>query len=103
MPTPLGYGALIARFHLQVPALRQTFWLGERSAETRTQAADGSERIELARSRASTEGSTVEQLTFALKLSRRKRDFVSQLTDEELLRVQEVVSRNFGEYIDARL
>lgn len=67
MPTPLGYGALITRFHLQVPPLRQTFWLGERSAETRTQAADGTERIELARGRASTEESTVEQLTFALK------------------------------------
>lgn len=67
MPVPLGYGALIARFHLQVPPLRQTFWLGERSAETRTQAADGTERIELARGRASPAPSTIEQLTFALK------------------------------------
>lgn len=67
MPTPLGYDALIRRFNLQVPPLRRTFSLGERAAETHTQAADGTERIELARGRASAEASTVEQLTFALK------------------------------------
>jgi hypothetical protein len=67
MATPLGYNALIARFKLAVPPLRQAFWLGERAAETRTQAADGTERIELPRGRASAEQSTVEQLTFALK------------------------------------
>lgn len=67
MSIPLGYGALIARFKLQVPPLRQTFWVGVRSTETRTLAADGTERVELARGRAGTEQSTVEQLTFALK------------------------------------
>lgn len=67
MATALGYNALIARFNLAVPPLRQTFWLGERAAESRTQAADGTERIELPRGRASAEQSTVEQLTFALK------------------------------------
>lgn len=67
MATPLGYNALITRLRLQVPPLRQTFWLGERSAETRTQMADGTERIELPRGRVSAEPSTVEQLTFALK------------------------------------
>jgi len=67
MATPLGYNALIARFKLAAPLLRQAFWLGERAAETRTQAADGTERIELPRGRASAEQSTVEQLTFALK------------------------------------
>ncbi|HZY16396.1 MAG TPA: Fic family protein [Ramlibacter sp.] len=67
MATPLGYNALIGRFRLQVPALRQTFWLGERSAQTRTQAADGTERVELPRGRASAEQSIIEQLTFALK------------------------------------
>ena len=53
MATPLGYNALIARFKLAAPLLRQAFWLGERAAETRTQAADGTERIELPRGRAS--------------------------------------------------
>lgn len=67
MATPIGYNALITRFNLAVPPLRQTFWLGERAAETRTQAADGTERIELPRGRVSAEQSTVEQLTFALK------------------------------------
>ncbi|HSV83577.1 MAG TPA: Fic family protein [Ramlibacter sp.] len=67
MATPVGYNALIDRFNLAVPPLRQAFWLGDRSAETRTQAADGTERIELPRGRASAEPSTVEQLTFALK------------------------------------
>lgn len=67
MVTALGYNALIHRFKLAVPPLRQTFWLGERAAETRTQALDGTERIELPRGRASVEQSTVEQLTFALK------------------------------------
>lgn len=67
MATPLGYNALVTRFKLAVPPLRQAFWLGERAAETRTQSADGTERIELPRGRASAEQSTVEQLTFALK------------------------------------
>jgi hypothetical protein len=67
MAIPLGYSALIERFQLQVPPLQRTFSLGERAAETRTQAIDGTERIELARGRASAEASTVEQLTFALK------------------------------------
>lgn len=67
MATPLGYNALIDRFNLAVPPLRQTFWLGERAVEARTQMADGTERIELPRGRASAEQSTVEQLTFALK------------------------------------
>jgi hypothetical protein len=67
LATPLGYKALIDRFNLQVPPLRRTFSLGARAAETRTQAADGTERIELPRGRASSEASTVEQLTFALK------------------------------------
>lgn len=67
MAIPLGYNALITRFNLAVPPLRQTFWLGARAAETRTQALDGTERIELPRGRASARQSTVEQLTFALK------------------------------------
>ena len=67
MANPLGYNALVARFDLAVPPLRQTFWLGERATETRTQAADGTERIELPRGRAPAQQSTVEQLTFALK------------------------------------
>ncbi|WP_019936793.1 Fic family protein [Bordetella sp. FB-8] len=67
MATPLGYNALIARFNLTVPPLRQTFWLGERATETRTQTVVGTERIELPRGRVSAEQSTVEQLTFALK------------------------------------
>lgn len=67
MATALGYNALIIRFNLAVPPLRQTFWLGERSVETRTQAIDGTERIELPRGRTSAEQSTIEQLTFALK------------------------------------
>lgn len=67
MATALGYNALITRFKLTVPPLRQTFWLGERATQTRTQAKDGTERIELARGRTSAEQSTVEQLTFALK------------------------------------
>jgi hypothetical protein len=67
MATPVGYNALITRFNLAVPPLRQTFWLGERAAESRTQAADGTERIELPRGRVSGGQSTVEQLTFALK------------------------------------
>ena len=36
-------------------------------------------------------------------LSRRKRNLVEELSDDELKRVEEVVSRNFAEYIDARL
>jgi len=67
MAIALGYNALITRFNLAVPPLRQTFWLGARAAETRTQALDGTERIELPRGRASAKQSTVEQLTFALK------------------------------------
>lgn len=67
MALRLGYNALINRFNLAVPPLRQTFWLGERATETRNQTADGTERHELPRGRASAEQSTVEQLTFALK------------------------------------
>ena len=67
MAIALGYNALVTRFNLAVPPLRQTFWLGARAAETRTQAPDGTERIELPRGRVSAEQSTVEQLTFALK------------------------------------
>ncbi len=67
MVVSLGYSALIDRFNLQVPPLRQTFLMGTRSTETRAQAADGTERIELARGRASADQSTIEQLTFALK------------------------------------
>ncbi|MBS0341605.1 MAG: Fic family protein [Proteobacteria bacterium] len=67
MALPLGYNALISRFNLSVPPLHQTFWLGERAAESRVQAADGTERVELPRGRTSAEQTTVEQLTFALK------------------------------------
>ena len=67
MALALGYNALITRFNLAVPPLRQAFWLSARATETRMQAPDGTERIELPRGRASAEQSTVEQLTFALK------------------------------------
>ncbi|WP_323024591.1 Fic family protein [Castellaniella sp.] len=67
MAIALGYNALVTRFNLAVPPLRQSFWLGARAAESRTQAPDGTERIELPRGRVSAEPSTVEQLTFALK------------------------------------
>jgi hypothetical protein len=36
-------------------------------------------------------------------LSRRKRSFVEELTDDQLGRIEEVVGRNFAEYIDARV
>jgi len=49
MAIALGYNALVTRFNLAVPPLRQTFWLGTRAAETRTQAPDCTERIELPR------------------------------------------------------
>ncbi len=67
MTIPLGYGALIARFNLQVPPLRQSYWLGERSSESRRQAADGSEQIELARGRVKIEHTIPGELTFAFK------------------------------------
>jgi hypothetical protein len=35
-------------------------------------------------------------------LSRRKRNFVEELTDEQVQRIEEVVARNFAEYIDKR-
>lgn len=67
MPTRLGYSALIDRFQLQVPSLRRTFVLGDSSTQKVTQAADGTERVELRRGSVSAEASTLEQLTFALK------------------------------------
>jgi hypothetical protein len=67
MPTQLGYNALIYRFRLAVPALRRTFVLGDTSSEKVSQAADGTERVELRRGSVSAEATTVEQLTFALK------------------------------------
>jgi hypothetical protein len=40
MAIALGYNALVTRFNLAVPPLRQTFWQGARAAGTRTQALD---------------------------------------------------------------
>lgn len=67
MPTKLGYSALIERFNLQVPPLRQTFAVGERSTQTIVHAADGTERVELRKGAVQPDGSTAEDLTFALR------------------------------------
>lgn len=67
MPTKLGYSALIDKFELQVPPLRQTFVMGERSTNTIVQAADGTERVKLRKRVVQPDASAADHLTFALK------------------------------------
>ena len=67
MPVKLGYSALVDKFSLQVPPMRQTFVMGERSTNTIVQAPDGTQRVELRRGVTEADASTSEQLTFALK------------------------------------
>ena len=62
-----GYSALIERFGLQVPPLRQTFVGGSGSAIRIIQAPDGIERVELPKSQSAQKEGVVELLTFALK------------------------------------
>jgi len=66
--TPLGYSALVARFKLNLPPLRQTHVLTPTTGIIHHLVqADGTERIEIPRNRHSGDDTLVSQLTFALK------------------------------------